>query len=568
MKKGSFLVALTFLGFTFSQGFAVTEEELLKRIEALTKELEILKAELKELKTNQKSQKEEVSEVKSNLENLKDRMGTFNFKISGDIRTRIDSTRAQVRSNAFLLGILPAIAQSYGGQLTDMFGNPLNVSPYVTKIRSHTEENDSLWTNRMRINAVINPTENTSIKVRLAYYKMWGMGDDFTAPGLFFPMKNNFTFGVRPSDSTLYVDRAYFNWTNIGGLPIWISLGRRPTTHGTPQQFREGREEKDASPLGINIDVPFDGGTLGYDYGWGKIKFCYGRGFESGFKTPIDRAKDDIDFYGLVWDVYEVDNKYLGFQAFKAEDVMDFPSGELYMFNPAFGTYMPTYFPTKYNLGDLYEIGLVWSQSKVKFLGLKELDYFMSLGMSIAEPRGMGKMSMPVFINGNSYTFNLYYSLLTGMSMDSKEVRKNMDTRTGLAVYVGVRIPLAYVPGAKLGLEYNYGSKWWMPFHVGTDDPYLNKLSTRGHVAEIYWQQDLPTGEKYVKTARALLRLGFQYYWFNYYGSANWLETPRKISDIKRWVRSGKPDLIMKAMTMYIPIETMWNLYGSLEVQF
>ncbi len=566
MRVRAFLITLAVSSLISSQSLAVSEEELLKKIEILTKELENLKAELKELKSNQKFQKEEVLEVKGRVENLKENIEKF--KISGDIKTRLDSTRAKVKSNAFMIGILPNIAQMYGGQLTDMFGNFLNVSPYVAKTRSHTEENDSLWTNRMRVNIMITPTENINIKVRLAYYKMWGMGDDFVSPGIFFPMKNNFTYGVRPSDSVLYVDRAYFNWTNIGGLPIWLSLGRRPTTHGVPQQFREGRKEKDGSPLGINIDVPFDGGTLGYDYGRGRIKFCYGRGFESGFKTPIDRAKDDIDFYGFVWDIYEDNNKYLGFQIFKANEVMDFPSGELYFFNPTFGSYMLTYLPTKYNLGDIYEAGLVWSQSSTKLLSFEDLDYFLSLGISAADPKGIGKIELPVFIDKVPYNLKLYYSLLTGMSIDPREIKKSMDTRVGWAFYAGIRIPLSLISGAKIGLEYNYGSKWWIPFHVGTEDPYLNKLSTRGHVTEIYWQQDMSVEKKYIKNARVLWRLGFQYYWFEYYGSANWLETPKKISDLKRWVRSGDPNLLMKAMTMYVPLETMWNLYGSLEVMF
>jgi len=141
-------------------------------------------------------------------------------------------------------------------------------------------------------------------------------------------------------------------------------------------------------------------------------------------------------------------------------------------------------------------------------------------------------------------------------------------TRTGYAVYAGVRFPIPQVCGAKLGLEYNYGSKWLMPFHIGSDEPYMNKLFTRGHVAEVYWQQDLPVGAKLVKNGRALLRVGFQYYWFDYYGSGNWLETPRKVSDIKKWATSNNLNQVMKAMTMYVPIDTMWNLYGSLELFF
>jgi hypothetical protein len=380
------------------------------------------------------------------------------------------------------------------------------------------------------------------------------------------------------------VDRAYFNWSNLFGKPIWISFGRRPTTHGVPQEIREGIDRRDATPTAINIDVPFDGATIGYDWGTGRARFCYGRGFESGFKTPIDRAKDDVEFYGFNIDLYDDNNMFLNFQAFKAQDIMDFPNGEMYMFDPRFGMYMPAKLQPRTNLGDLYEIGLTWSHKNVKFFNLEGLDYFISLGMSIAEPKAVGQMPMQMYYsNGtdlNKVTIVLQPTLLNmGMTIyngtNSMSLPVEKKTRTGYAVYAGVRFPIPQVSGAKLGLEYNYGSKWWMPFHIGSDDPYMNKLSTRGRVAEVYWQQDLPVGAKLVKNGRALLRVGFQYYWFEYYGSGNWLETPRKISDIKKWVKSMDPtnqmqmmQMMMNAMTMYVPIDTMWNLYGSLELFF
>ncbi|NAZ30489.1 MAG: DUF3373 family protein [Caldimicrobium sp.] len=579
MKGKKFLISAVVLGLFASSGQAATQEELLQKIEQLSKELEALKAQLQEVKEKQATQEEKVSAVDKTVSAIKDGIGKF--KIGGDIRVRIDSTRADIERNAFMLGMMPTMVNYYKflglipptAYLSDMFGNDLtNVyAQFEKKTRSHKDDNDSLWTNRLRLDLSVKPTEDTVVKVRLAYQKAWGETDDYFAPYLFFPMKNNFTLGARPADNTLYVDRAYFNWSNIFGKPIWISFGRRPTTHGVPLEIREGIDKRDATPTAINIDVPFDGATIGYDWGTGRARFCYGRGFESGFKTPIDRAKDDVEFYGFNIDLYDDNDMFLNFQAFKAQDIMDFPSGEMYMFNPAFGMYMPAPMRGKTNLGDLYEIGLTWSHKNVKFFNLEGLDYFISLGMSIAEPKAIGEMPMNVFITDPSWgTFSmpmtLYYTLLNGMSLDPTQIKKK--TRNGYAVYAGVRFPIPQVCGAKLGLEYNYGSKWWMPFHISSDDPYMNKLSTRGHVAEVYWQQELPVGAKLVKNGRALLRVGFQYYWFDYYGSANWLETPRKISDIKKWAKSGDLNQVMKAMTMYVPIDTMWNLYGSLELFF
>ena len=574
MKGRKFLISSLVLGLFATSGQAATQEELLQKIEQLSKELEALKAQLEAIKEKQATQEKKVETVDKAVSALKEGIGKF--KISGDIRVRHDTTRATIERNAFMLGMARGMLQYIGSSnfryISDAFGNDLTsvYEAFEKKTNKHKDDNDSLWTNRLRLDLSVKPTENTVAKVRLAYQKAWGLTDDYFAPYLFFPMKNNFTLGVRPADNTLYVDRAYFNITELFGQPIWISFGRRPTTHGVPQEIREGIDRREATPTGINIDVPFDGATIGYDWGIGRARFCYGRGFESGFKTPIDRAKDDVEFYGLNIDLYDDNNMFLNFQAFKAQDIMDFPNGEMYMFNPGFGMYMPAKFQPRKNLGDLYEIGLTWRHKNVKLFNLEGVDYFVSLGMSIAEPKDIGAMPMTMFFsNGTtvmSYRMTMYYTLLNGMSFNPAEIKKK--TREGYAIYLGARFPIPQVYGAKVGFEYNYGSKWWMPFHVGSDDPYMNKLSTRGHVAEVYWQQDLPVGKKLVKNGRALLRVGFQHYWFEYYGSGNWLETPRKISDIKKWAASSNPMDHMKAMTMYVPIDKMWNLYGSLELFF
>ena len=583
MKGKKFLISAVVLGLLTSSGQAATQEELLQKIEQLSKELEALKSQLKEIKEKQATQEEKVSAVDKTVSAIKDGIGKF--KIGGDIRVRIDSTRTDIKQNAFMLGMLrdlPSMLSMLGFELPEGYYLKLDetlLDEFAKKKRKHKEENDSLWTNRLRLDLSVKPTEDTAVKVRLAYQKAWGETDDYFAPYLFFPMKNNFTLGARPADNTLYVDRAYFNWSNLFGKPIWISFGRRPTTHGVPQEIREGIDKRDATPTAINIDVPFDGATIGYDWGTGRARFCYGRGFESGFKTPIDRAKDDVEFYGLNIDLYDANNMFLNFQTFKAQDIMDFPSGTMYMFNPAYGMYMPAPMRGKTNLGDIYEIGFTWTHKNVKFFNLEGLDYFISLGMSIAEPKAVGQMPMQMYyFNGtdlNKVTIVLQPTLLNmgmtiynGTNLLPMGLPVEKKTRTGYAVYAGVRFPIPQVSGAKLGLEYNYGSKWWMPFHIGSDDPYMNKLSTRGRVAEVYWQQDLPVGAKLVKNGRALLRVGFQYYWFDYYGSGNWLESPRKISDIKKWVKSGDLNQVMNAMTMYVPIDTMWNLYGSLELFF
>ncbi len=551
------VIFLGLLGLAPASRAQTSTAELLKRIEELSRELESLKKQLAEMKEAQEEQLAVQEENTEFLEEVKNNMGKF--KIWGDIRTRVDSTRAKVATSyrSYFNGIY------YDSTIHRMIPMIDMTDPGHGQPTKGYKENDTLWTNRMRLNFKVKPTEDTVVKVRLAYYKIWGMSDDYVSPELFPSMDNNFTFGVRPSDSRLYVDRAYFNWTNIGGLPIWVSLGRRPTTHGVPSHIREGLERREASPAGINIDIPFDGATIGYQYSWpwtGRIRFCYGRGFESGFKMPIDRAKDDIDFYGFVWDVIDEPERNMLFviQLFKAEGVMDFPEGTWFMSKLG-----PGYVTTNNNLGDIYEIGATWLHKvDIPALGLEGVDYFVSFGLSITDPDQIGAMPVAVYDGTDYNTDFMYYSLLGGFSLGDPSA-VDTSTHTGWAVYLGTRVPLPWVPGAKLGLEYNYGSKWWMPFMVATDDIYINKLATRGHVAEVYWIQDLAAGEALSDYAKVFLRVGFQYFWFNYSGSGSWLGEPHEINELDDMGMMGPEN-----PQMFVPLKHMYNLYLSLELFF
>ena len=508
-------------------GYATpSTEELLQRIEELNKELQRMKEQLNELRARQArpapaAPSAEVEELRQKVEALsKDGIGRF--ELWGDFRARLDSARLETAPYYDAAEVQAAMAS---GTMPSLRGG-------------HDRENDTLLTNRLRFNMKVKPSENLVFKARIAAYKIWGMSSQFvSAGGGVFPantMINNFTVGVRPDDGRLYMDRAYVNWTNILGYPIWFSIGRRPTTHTVPSQFREGLTKRQASPTG-NIDLPFDGLTVGYQYFDpfpGRIRFCYGRGFDSGFKgLGVDSQLDDTDFYGFVWDVADIpdDNLLVVIQAFKAADVMDIPEGK--MFDPSTGQWVSV--SSTANLGDIWEIGGVWQHQ------LRGIDYFVSLGWSITDPRGESKNPMMQGV-----------SLLVNPGGHKTQ-------KTGWSVYVGARIPVEAL-GGKLGLEYNYGSKYWMPFLQASDDIYMDKRATRGHVGEIYWIWDLPE-TPLSKYGKAFVRAGYQYYWFNWTGSGNWLGAPVAISDLDKSPMNAQ---------MFPAIEHMGNAYLSFDVYF
>ena len=134
----------------------------------------------------------------------------------------------------------------------------------------------------------------------------------------------------QPVDNVVRVDRAFFNWTNIAGQPIWLSIGRRPTTDGPPAHIRMGTEERMASPIAF-MDYAFDGATLGYAYQWGsealgtgRVRFCYGRGFEDGLST---NHLNDMDFAGFNLDVLQSGYRLLNIQVFEAFNIVNTPDG-------------------------------------------------------------------------------------------------------------------------------------------------------------------------------------------------------------------------------------------------
>ncbi len=517
---GILVMGLVFPAMALAGGYGQpSTEELLQRIEQLTKELQTVKRQLKEIK----SQQEDTADTVDDLSDTVNKVavdGVGRFQVWGDYRFRLDTVRADVPDYYVPTG-------------------PTSVEP----VEGRHYRNDTLYTNRVRLNVKVKPSDNLVFKGRVAAYKIWGMStDEVAAGGGMFPanlMVNNFTYGVRPEDGRLYLDRAYVNWTNIAGLPIWFSVGRRPTTHTVPSQFREGLSKRQASPTG-NIDIPFDGSTIGYQYNapWtGRIRFCYGRGFESGFKEMGTDAKlDDTDFYGFVWDVADIPDQNLLFviQAFKAADVMDFPEGKMFYQGQEVRVNAQS------NLGDIYEIG---TSLQHRYMGI---DYFISMGWSVTDPRGRSRgLYNPLT---KQYAFK-GVSLLTNPG-------EKLNQHTGWSIYVGARIPIEQWH-SKFGIEYNYGSKYWMPFIEPADDIYMDKRTTRGHVGEVYWIWDLPESPL-SKYAKAFIRAGFQYYWFNYTGSGMWLGKP---------VDVDKLDNPMNAQ-MFPAIDHMTDGYLTFEVYF
>ena len=414
---------------------------------------------------------------------------------------------------------------------------------FAAQVPAYKPKNDSLYTNRLGIDLHAKATENVTVNVRLVAYKTFGAQDDAavtnggSAP--FFADRVGVfdgTIGHVPSSSLLDVDRAYATWSNIADQPIWISVGRRPSTNGAPSNIRLNNERPgNGGTPALLVDYAFDGMTLGWAPDIEALpgayaKVCYGRGFESGFDKPANNSVTDTDMLGIAVIPIDTDPLRVWLQWNRGMNIFDFPV----MTNTYFGNTGPSV-----DLGNIDWYG-AGAMSTLKNIGPGRLNFFGDAGMSVTHPNSN--------VSGNAG----FQGLLTGQFLNPEAP----SDKTGWAAYLGARYD--YEPSkTKFGVEYNHGSKNWITFAPAADDIWTSKLGTRGDVYEAYLIQELNLKPISSYLSKAFFRLGYQYYSFDYTGSNNWVGAPVKIADIKP-----------TDMMLLTPLKNAQDLYLTFEVKF
>ena len=134
-----------------------------------------------------------------------------------------------------------------------------------------------------------------------------------------------------------------------------------------------------------------------------------------------------------------------------------------------------------------------------------------------------------------------------GMNQRLDKINGNLESHTGYAFWAGALFPMPL--DGRLGLEYNWGSKYWFPFTGAEDTLIASKAAARGSVIEAYYIQPIYDDNFF-------LQLGGQYYNYRYTGSGNPLGKPVKISDANA------------LDTMNQVIDEVWALYLSTTLRF
>jgi hypothetical protein len=584
MKRA--LLAVLVSGIFLPVAAQASEAELLSKIEALTKELQALKVQVQaQAQTTQKvADKVEMTESKS-IGKWLTVGGDYQFRVDslrGETRAYTDVVGTFANAQQALQGDFFANPSTVAGSSTFFGGAPFNLSTagaltalmqfsqgmsavqtynqavafttnpmnagliqgiggFAATIPAYKPKNDTNYTNRFGLDLGIKAAQDVSLSARLMMYKTFGSQDEASvtngsnAP--FFADRVGVFDGTLshvPSNSYLNVDRVYATWNNLFDEDMWFSVGRRPSTFGGPNNFRLNAEKpgRGGTPA-LLVDYAFDGMTLGYGFDVDSMpgayaKVCYGRGFESGFRSPLLNSIQDTDMVGVAFVPYETDRMRIWTQWNRGMDIFDAPK----MTNTYFGNTMPST-----NLGDIdwFGIGLMGT---LKNVGTGDLNYFADFGWSVTHPN-----------NNVSANFG-FQGLLTGGFFQPEAP----SDKTGGAVLLGVRYDLP--SKTKIGFEYNYGSKNWITFAPASADMWTSKVGTRGNVYEAYVIQELDAKPISSFASKTFFRLGFQYYDFKYTGSNNWVGAPVKISEV-----NGQ----MMTMT---PLEKAYDLYGTVEVKF
>src|ERR1035441_7325591 len=374
-----------------------------------------------------------------------------------------------------------------------------------TFIPAYKDNNDALFTNRLRLNIDATVSDNVSFTGRLSMYKVFG---DSTGVQVFNGQPTSLnsdgtTSGV-PNSDQLRVERAYFSWNNIGGSKLYQSIGRRPSTGGPPMNYRQD-ELRGGTPSGTLIDYQFDGITVGYKLTDNMVwRLCWGLGYESGFgngnltKLPQDRLKDS-HFLGANLDLWNSETTLLQATYAHAFNVTDgFHGLTVLTVNPLTGDPVNAPVVMRYtpsaNLGGIHLFGMNVSHRVSSF------DLYASGNLSATRP------------NGTTTPFG-------GLMSDPFETPVN---RTGYMALAGLRFNFANDERTKLGFEYNYGSQYWFNFAQASDDIIAPKTNTRGNVVETYLTHRINN--------RFIFKADFIKYLYDYSGSGWHVGAPKLLS--------------------------------------
>jgi hypothetical protein len=471
MKKGIVLSTLASAVLLTS----VDASALLDRLDKLEAQMQQLQNENKELKSSISS------DMSDEIEDLGDRLD--------EVEMRSFSDRIQ-----FGIGFKTRV-ENFKRQMAD----------------GSSSNDNNIWSSKVMLNMRSQITDDMKFSGRLSMNKYWADSTKHSITG------EDPKQGRMPSDSTLYVERAYIDWTMNSGssVPVTLTLGRQPSSDGPSYTYMDNTTRKSTYSA-----LAFDGATDGVvatvnlskvtGIAGTALRVAYGKGFQDDERsnqsmTPYNgvngsNAIDDTNVAGVFFDtsIPSMPGSLFQLGYVAAKDLIS---------TTANGN-------TPTTIGDL---SVAVALLELPNIAQSGLDFFIQFAQSKAEGNGRGDAT--------------YGGLLSNTGSN--------DTMTGDALWTGVRYTLPVKSKPKIGFEYNKGSKNWMSFTWGAHDAY-NKLATRGNAYEVYYIQPI---NKY-----SFVRAGMVAMDYEYTGSGVHLGAPREINSTTK-DNSGNP--VLDKLTNY-----------------
>lgn len=354
-------------------------------------------------------------------------------------------------------------------------------------------ENDALLTNRLWLGAKYKADDNSSFFGKLSYNKAFGDTADHSQSNT-NPGYANFDWvtNENATDNTIKLKEAYWLYTKErlfgADIPWSASVGRRPSTDGLPINIRNDQAAN--SPLSHTVDVEFDGFSIKFDtesvtgFTGSWLKICGGRGltnatprfdmFKPAYSTD-DEKNVDVDMLGFIAVPYDNGQYSVHMNYAKAWNLIGFDNQSLGNFNTAYGAYT-----SSPNANTAYNLQIATPE----FKDVGDIDFATIL----FKTEGIGN-GISDYLD-NSIAFASFAASKT--NPNSLGMLGSTDSETGTSVWLGVNAPCPILPdSAKVGLEWNKGSKYWRSMTYGEDTYAGSKIATRGQAWEVYRTQKL-----------------------------------------------------------------------------
>ena len=473
MKKN--IIAMSVVTALATTSFAAdANKEMLNQIQALKAQIEALEKKVAQQEAKQQTQTPTVTVDEKRIEKIEKKLDTVsntataakiqsgndNLKWDVDFRTQVDNIQYKHADGS-------------------------------------KSENNALLTNRLWLGMAYKADDNSSFHGKLSYNKAFGdtanHSQSNTNPGY---ADFDWVTNENATDNTIKLKEAYWLYTQEklfgSDIPWAASVGRRPSTDGLPINIRNNQQPN--SPLSHTIDVEFDGFSLKFDTdtitgltgSWFKI--CGGRGLTnakprfdiSGTAYSTDDDKNvDVDMLGFIAVPYDDGQYSVHMQYSHAWNLIGYDQISYNNFQQNYYNY---YMAGNQGVDDYYN--LLTSTPSFKDVG--DIDFATIL----FKTEGIGD-GISDYLD-NTTAFASFAMSKTNPNNIPGGMLGSTDSETGTSVWLGVNAPCPLTPDiAKIGFEWNKGSKYWRSMTYGEDTYAGSKIATRGQAWEVYRNQQL-----------------------------------------------------------------------------